>query len=92
MISYSAKELSFVLTDVIPRLENEAGFQLYVKDRDEPAGISCGEAIMEAIQKRTHHPKGKPMEMYLICIRVMTHANEWSSCIPFGDETIFAEV
>lgn len=51
MISYSPKELSFVLTDVIPRLENEAGFQLYVKDRDEPAGISCGEAIMEAIQK-----------------------------------------
>uniref|UniRef100_A0A8W8JHP2 TIR domain-containing protein n=1 Tax=Magallana gigas TaxID=29159 RepID=A0A8W8JHP2_MAGGI len=51
MISYSAKELSFVLTDVIPRLENEAGFQLYIKDRDEPAGISCGEAIMEAIQK-----------------------------------------
>lgn len=50
MISYSPKELSFVLTDVIPRLENEAGFQLYVKDRDEPAGISCGEAIMEAIQ------------------------------------------
>lgn len=50
MISYSPKELSFVLTDVIPRLENKAGFQLYVKDRDEPAGISCGEAIMEAIQ------------------------------------------
>ncbi|XP_052712103.1 toll-like receptor 4 [Crassostrea angulata] len=51
MISYSPKQLSFVLTDVIPRLENEAGFQLYIKDRDEPAGISCGEAIMEAIQK-----------------------------------------
>nr|XP_011438585.2 toll-like receptor 4 [Crassostrea gigas] len=51
MISYSPKELSFVLTDVIPRLENEARFQLYVKDRDEPLGIPLGGAIMEAIQK-----------------------------------------
>uniref|UniRef100_A0A8W8JI79 TIR domain-containing protein n=1 Tax=Magallana gigas TaxID=29159 RepID=A0A8W8JI79_MAGGI len=51
MISYSPKELSFVLTDVIPRLENEARFQLYIKDRDEPLGIPLGEAIMEAIQK-----------------------------------------
>lgn len=51
MISYSPKELSFVLTDVIPRLENEAGYKLYIKDRDEPVGMSFGEAIMEAIQK-----------------------------------------
>lgn len=50
MISYSPKELSFVLTDVIPRLENEAGFKLYVKDRDEPVGTPFGETIMEAIQ------------------------------------------
>lgn len=50
MISYSPRELKFVITDLIPHLEVETGLNLYIADRNEPLGAPKGEAIMEAIQ------------------------------------------
>ncbi|XP_056013705.1 toll-like receptor 4 [Ostrea edulis] len=50
MISYSRSELSFMLTEFIPRVENNSNIQLYIRDRDEPAGVAKGQVIMDAIQ------------------------------------------
>ncbi|XP_048766858.2 toll-like receptor 4 [Ostrea edulis] len=50
MLSYSRSELSFILTEFIPRVENNSNIKLYIRDRDEPLGVEKGQAIMDAIQ------------------------------------------
>lgn len=50
MLSYSKSELTFILQEFIPRIEDDSNIKMYIRDRDEPAGVEKGQAIMDAIQ------------------------------------------
>lgn len=50
MLSYSRSELTFILQEFIPRIEDDSNIKMYIRDRDEPAGVEKGQAIMDAIQ------------------------------------------